>query len=80
MRKTFGTVPILTGNQLPGPNRRGPAQFQGQLFLEHSSGNYYKALDAGPDVEYERVILRTASDDPVTVIEDPDYPGFAKLV
>jgi hypothetical protein len=50
------------------------------LFLKHSSGNYYKALDAGPDVEYERVILRTASDDPVTVIEDPDYPGFAKLV
>jgi len=80
MRKAFRTVPILTGNQLPGPNRRGPAYVKGQLFLEEGTGNYYKALDAGPDVEYERVILKTASDDPVTVIEDPDNPGFAKLV
>lgn len=49
MRKTYRTVPILTGNELPGKGRRGPAQFKGQLYLEHSSGTYYRATEAGPE-------------------------------
>ena len=72
MRKTFGTVEVLTGNQLPDS-----ASFNGQLFLESPSGNYYKALSAGRNVEWARVNLTTVGDtNAVTVSEDPDHVGF----
>lgn len=82
MRKTFGTVDVLRGNQLPGPGRRGRASYKGQLFLEEESGNYYKALDAGNDVEFELVILKTSSSSSsgdLTIVEDPDHAGFALI-
>lgn len=61
MRKTFRNVPILTGNELPGPRRIAPASYKGQLYLEHTSGEYYRSLSAGPEAEWARVYLGSPS-------------------
>ena len=79
MRKTFGTVPILTGNEFPGRTQHGPAAFKGQLFLENTTGNYYKALEAGPDAEWVRVVMLNPYSDNLLIEEDLDNPGFAKI-
>lgn len=78
IRKTFGTIDVLRGNQLPGPGRRGPASYKGQLFLEEGSGNYYKALDAGPDVEFERVVIATP-EELYSAVSLPDRLSEANL-
>lgn len=59
MRRTYKTVDTRTGNQLPGKNRRGPSDFKGQLYLENTSGTYYKSTGVGQDVEYVRVYIST---------------------
>lgn len=69
MRRTLAEVPILTGNQLPGPRRIAPSTFKGQLYLEHTSGTYYRAKSAGPEAEWEVVFVGTA-EEITAIIED----------
>lgn len=57
--KRFGTVPILTRSEAPGPKFRGPAAFKGQLYLDSTSGFYFRARDAGRDALWDRVFIQS---------------------
>lgn len=55
----FGTVPILTRSEAPGPKFRGPAAFKGQLYLDSSTGTFFRARDEGRDALWDRVYIQT---------------------
>lgn len=56
MRK-FGTVEIITRSESPTRKFRGPASHKGQLYLDSSSGQYYRALSTGLDATWERAYI-----------------------
>lgn len=56
----FGFVEIIARSEGPSKKFRGPAAFKGQLFLDTTHGEYYRAKDKGFDVEWERIFLATS--------------------
>jgi hypothetical protein len=56
MSQNFEKVDIITRDR-PPKKFNGAVTHRGQLYLDSSSGQYYRSLGAGRDVEWERVYL-----------------------
>lgn len=72
----LGHVDIITRSEPPF-GWSGVATHKGQLYLDSSTGRYYRAQSAGRSVIWDSLTFGSSD---VEVIEDPEHPGFAKII
>lgn len=71
MRRSIGSVEILSRTQGPGKGLRGPSSFTGQLLVDPTSGTYFKSLESGPNALWEQIFLSNQPPSPAGQV-DPD--------
>jgi hypothetical protein len=56
MATNYEKIEIITRNK-PPDDYTGPSSHKGQLYLDSSSGKWYRSLSAGNNVEWEEVFI-----------------------